>query len=57
MHASAIHFDLEDVLVNLSSISSNKDRGSVIEIAVVGSVDLRRGIKATPGYLVLPFCH
>jgi len=39
-HALAIHLLLEDVLVNSSSILSNKDRGRVIEMAVVGSTAL-----------------
>jgi len=42
MQARAIHADLESFLVNLLSISSSNVRGRVIEMAVVGSVDLRR---------------
>ena len=47
--AVAIHKEREDVLVNSSSILSNKDRGRVMDIAVVGSAALLRLIVNPPG--------
>jgi len=38
--AVAIHKERDDVLVNSSSILSRRDRGRVMDIAVVGSVAL-----------------
>ena len=48
LHAVAIQRDLEDVLVNSSSIRSSKDKGSVMLMALVGSAERRRLIQPTP---------
>jgi hypothetical protein len=46
--AVEIHKEREDVLVNSSSILSRRERGKVMDIAVVGSAALLRLILATP---------
>ena len=49
LQASAIHFERELVRVSWSSISSKRERGKVMDIAVVGSADLLRLIVGPPG--------
>lgn len=46
--AVAIHKEREDVLVNSSSILSKRERGKVMDIAVVGSAALLRLKRPTP---------
>jgi hypothetical protein len=46
--AVEIHKEREDVLVNSSSILSRRERGKVMDIAVVGSAALLRLIQPTP---------
>ena len=55
--AVAIHKEREDVLVNSSSILSRRERGKVMDIAVVGSAALLLLIVSPPGEFHLDGPH